>query len=262
MLAANDCSWSAEVHRIELWRLNWRIEADLYKWGNVLTHTQQRSVLCLQNSVSAVLPCMLERICCNEVSGALEVFGRGEKQFAVLWTNAFALLNGLLITCLSLPSTASTVGWDPLKEPFYSQKSLQFVSCGQTNWSKLKPYLNSLFNTHIKSDLYWWLNKSTGTHSYTKPLKNLISSVCPVSPWIRDGRFHFCKKKQFGHLFIMAKKEERKGNLLRGSNIWGLLHCSEKCREFGWMSGGTRFCAPGGLSHTSSGNLWALVFIM
>lgn len=119
----------------------------------------------------------------------------GEKLFAVLWTNALALLNGLLITCLSLPSTASTVGWDPLKEPFYSQKSLQFVSCGQTNWSKLKPYLNSLFNTHIKWDLYWWLNKSTGTHSYTKPLKNLISSVCPVSPWIRDGRFHFCKKK-------------------------------------------------------------------
>lgn len=106
MLAANDCSWSAEVHRIELWRLNWRIEADLYKRGNVLTHTQQRSVLCLQNSVSAVLPCMLERICCNEVSGALEVFGSGEKQFAVRWTNALALLNGLLITCLSLPSTA------------------------------------------------------------------------------------------------------------------------------------------------------------
>lgn len=77
MLAANDCSWSAGVHRIELWRLNWRIEADLYKWGNVLTHTQQLSVLCLQNSVSAVLPCMLGRICCNEVSGALEVFGSG-----------------------------------------------------------------------------------------------------------------------------------------------------------------------------------------
>lgn len=90
-----------------------------------------------------------------------------------------------------------------------------------------------MFNTQIRSLLMTECNKIPGSHSHSKPLRIVISSVCPGSLWIEGGGIWFFKKNQFGHLSKMEKRESKR-NISRGiiALLWEMRDLDE-C--LGWQ---------------------------
>lgn len=75
-------------------------------------------------------------------------------------------------------------------------------------------------------------NKSTGSHSHTKPLRKSFPQSAQFHCGLEEERFHFCKKNQFGHLCKMEKRKEE-GESFQGGLILGDYCFVLRNEEFG-----------------------------